>query len=95
MLTDKVYEQFEKALGAENVSRDPEVLKSYSWQPFLEIISVMEGWCPFRPALVALPSSTEEVHSVVKLCNKHGLQFKALSTGWGESGACSGPRTLC
>ncbi|MHA1334987.1 MAG: FAD-binding oxidoreductase [Promethearchaeota archaeon] len=35
------------------------------------------------PIAVVLPSTTEEVQKVVKLCNKYNLKFKAQSTGLG------------
>jgi len=35
------------------------------------------------PLAVILPSTTEQVQKIVKLCNKYGFQFKAQSTGLG------------
>ena len=31
---------------------------------------------------MTLPASTAEVQAIVKLCNKHKVQYKASSTGW-------------
>jgi glycolate oxidase len=36
-----------------------------------------------RPVAAVLPASTEEVQEIVKVCNCHGLKYKAFSTGWG------------
>jgi glycolate oxidase len=85
MISDKAYKDLEEAVGAENVSREPAVLEGYTWQPFLNDDPAL--WIT-RPVAAVLPSTTEEVQGVVRACNRHGLKFKALSTGWG---AASGP----
>lgn len=79
-LSEKAYEALERAVGAENATREEAMLDSYSWQPFLNMST--ELWVK-RPAAVVLPSCTEEVRKVVQACNEHGMKFKALSTGWG------------
>lgn len=83
MITDRAYRELEKALGRENVSREPGVLDGYAWQPSFN--TDPDIWVP-RPAAVALPANTSEVQAVVRLCNEHGLKFKAFSTGWGAHG---------
>lgn len=80
MISDEAYRALEEAVGEDNVSREPAVLDTYAWQPTIN--DNPAKWV-YRPAAVALPQSTEEVQSVVKACNKHGLKFKAFSTGWG------------
>ncbi len=85
MISDQAYGELELAVGPENASREPAVLEGYAWQPFLNDDPAL--WIT-RPAAAVLPSSTEEVQAVVRACNRHGLKFKALSTGWG---AASGP----
>jgi len=81
LLTDAAYRDLEEAVGAENASREPGVLDGYAWQPTNNDHPV-ERWVK-RPAAVVLPASTEEVQAVVRACNKHGIRFKAFSTGWG------------
>ena len=83
MLGEEAYRELEEAIGPENVSREPAVLDGYAWQPFAEIVGQTSGWCPYRPAAVALPGSTADVQAVIKTCGRHGVQFKAMSTGWG------------
>jgi glycolate oxidase len=83
MLSGDAYKELEEALGLENVSCEPAVLDGYAWQAFTEVVGQTSGWCPRRPEAVALPGSTAEVQAVVRICKKHGLQFKAMSTGWG------------
>lgn len=80
-LTDEAYEDLQKAVGPENISRELAVLDGYAWQSTNNDHPV-ERWVK-RPVAVALPSSTEEVQAIVKACNKHDLRFKAFSTGWG------------
>ena len=84
MISDEAYAELEGALGAANVTREPAMLDSYCWQPFL---NMGESLWVERPSAVALPASTEEVQEVVRACNRYGLKFKALSTGWGAQNA--------
>jgi glycolate oxidase len=83
MISGEAFKELEDALGHENVSREPAVLDAYAWQAFTEIVGQKSGWCPDRPTAVALPGNATEVQSVVRICRKHGMQFKAMSTGWG------------
>jgi glycolate dehydrogenase FAD-linked subunit len=83
MISDDAYKELEEALGSENVSREPAILDCYAWQAFTEVVGETSGWTPNRPVAVALPGSTAEVQAVVRICGKHGLQFKAMCTGWG------------
>jgi len=79
-ISEAAYRDLENAVGAENVSREPAVLDGYAWQPTIN--DDPAKWVK-RPVAVVLPSSTEEVREVVRVCNRHGLKFKAFSTGWG------------
>ena len=83
MISDEAYRDLESAVGEENVSREPAILDGYAWQPMIN--DDPTKWVR-RPVAVALPSCTEEVQEVVRACNKHGLKFKAFSTGWGVYG---------
>ncbi len=87
MISDEAYRDLQGAVGEENVSREPAVLDAYAWQPFLNEDPAL--WT-VRPAGVVLPASTGEVQAVVRACNRHGLKFKALCTGWGVH---AGPTT--
>ena len=80
MIAEEAYKSLAEAVGEENVSREPAVLDAYAWQPFLN--EDPELWTT-RPEAVVLPASTQEVQEVVRVCNRHGLKFKALCTGWG------------
>ncbi len=85
-ISDEAYRDLEKAVGAENVSREPGVLDGYTWQPTINTDPAK--WVK-RPVAVVLPASTEEVQEVVRACNRHGLKFKAFSTGWGVYSGCT------
>jgi glycolate oxidase len=87
MISDEAYKGIERAVGAENVSREPAVLDGYVWQTLMN--EDPKVWVP-RPVAVSLPASTEEVQAVVRVCNQHGLRFKAFSTGWGPWAGPSG-----
>jgi len=86
VISEQAYSEFVEALGAENVSREPAVLDGYAFQSF-QNRTPDYPWIN-RPVAVVLPGSTEDVREVVLICNRHGLKFKALSTGWG---AWAGP----
>jgi glycolate oxidase len=83
MFSDDAFKELEDALGPENVSREPAVLEGYAWQAFTEVVGQTSGWCPHRPVAAALPGSSADVQAVIRICNKYGLQFKAMCTGWG------------
>jgi glycolate dehydrogenase FAD-linked subunit len=85
-ISEKAYQDLEEAVGAENASREPGVLEGYTWQPTIN--DDPAKWTK-RPVAVVLPGSTEEVQDVIRACNKHGLKFKAFSTGWGIYSACT------
>ena len=79
-LSKDVYSLFESIVGPENISENPAVLRSYMYQPFGSKKGV---WADISPAAVILPASTEEVVAIAKICNRHHIVFKAMSTGWG------------
>jgi len=79
-LSRDVYRLFESVVGPENISDDPAILRSYMYQPF----GCKRGvWADISPAVVIMPASTEEVVAIAKICNRHHIVFKAMSTGWG------------
>ena len=41
-----------------------------------------------------LPASTAEVQTIVRMCNKFNIQYKASSTGWGIYNDPSGPGVI-
>jgi len=87
VLEKAIYKEFEDIVGHGNINDGEVVTQCYSYNWCQEIFNHMHGKpaIPFSPIpkAVVLPSSTEEVQGVVKLCNKYGIIFKAQSTGLG------------
>ena len=71
-------QEVEAALGVSAVITEPEQLRT----------SECDGLTGHRvvPALVVLPSTTEEVQAVVRLCARDGVPFVARGAGTGLSG---------
>jgi glycolate oxidase len=90
-LTKEQYSAFEDIVGTDFISADPIILYAYSWRSGL--YAGLDKFTPLFEAAV-LPQSTEEVQAVVRLCNKHGLQFKATSTNWGPYNDAGGPGVI-
>jgi glycolate oxidase len=66
----EIYKEFEDIVGPENICDDPAIMPAYFNTDF---------------AAVVLPKNTEEVASMVKLCNKHKVMFRPICTGWSGS----------
>jgi glycolate oxidase len=85
MLAEDTYAELAAIVGDENVTREPAILDTYAFQYIAEMV-VGDSYMG-RPGAVVLPCSTEEVQAIVRLCNREGLKYKAISTGWGAYGA--------
>ena len=87
VLEREIYMDFEKIVGSENIDDGDVITNVYAYNWCMEIFNYMEDKKPIPfspvPKAVILPSSTEEVQRIVKLCNKYGIVFKAQSTGLG------------
>ena len=81
VLETKVFNEFEGVVGVGNIDDGEVITNTYSYNWCMEIFNYMEGKepTPFSPIpkAVILPSSTEEVQKIVKLCNKYGIVFKS------------------
>jgi glycolate oxidase len=66
-LSKEVYKEFEDVVREENICDDPAIMPSYYNTEF---------------AAVILPGNTLEVQALIRLCNKHKLQFRPICTGW-------------
>ncbi len=75
------YRALEDLLGPENISEDPVVTESYSFPIRKAMMPETVTYMP-RFEAITLPGNTKEVQAIVKLCNKHKVQYKASSTGW-------------
>ena len=79
-LRKEVYRELEGVVGPEYISQEPAVLESYR-RAWGTDVATDKKRLP-RPGAVVLPACTEEVQGIVKVCNKYGIKYKALSTGW-------------
>jgi len=86
-LSRDIYKAFETIVGKRNISEDPGVLDTY------RCIAAQSSahYGPYdhktpKPQAVLLPGSTAEVQSIVGLCNKYKIEFKAATTFWSAMG---------
>lgn len=91
-LSRRVAADLATIVGAKWVASDPAVLDTYSWQ-YLSEAATGTRWM-FRPLVVVMPATTEEVAEIVKYANREGVQFKAISTGFGAWGAAVQPDSM-
>ena len=78
---DEAFEEMKEALGSRWVSRDKVARQSYYARGYGFELWTNAGVC-YPPCIVTLPSSTEEVAALVKICNKHNLSYVPMSSGW-------------
>ncbi|MHA2367055.1 MAG: FAD-binding protein, partial [Candidatus Hodarchaeales archaeon] len=87
VLETQVFKEFEEVVGVGNINDGDVITNVYAFNWCMEIFNYMDDKepIPFSPVpkAVVLPSCTEEVQQIVKLCNKYGIVFKAQSTGFG------------
>jgi len=87
MLERDILKEFQDVVGKENIDDGDVMTNVYAFNWCTEFVNYMEGKDPIPfsavPKAVILPSTTEEVQQIVKLCNKHNIKFKAQSTGLG------------
>ncbi len=81
-LSRETYRQLEDIVGAENVSDDPVVLDAYAFEVLADLVRPEQSHFMPRPVAVIMPRTTEEVQTIVRLCNRHRIKVKPLSTGW-------------
>ena len=95
-----IYAALEDIVGPDNISEEPAILDSYAWTASAQGIKTadkpggegirLKRFAP-RFEAVILPKETEEVRSIVRLCNKYGVRFKAFSTGFIAGNMPAGP----
>ena len=83
VLEKDVFLEYAKVVGVENINDGNVTCQIYAYNWCTEFVNYIENRDPIPfspvPKAVILPSTTEEVQRVVKLCNKHNIQFKAQS----------------
>jgi len=86
-LSTDAYRALEDIVGPRYISEDPAVMDSYAYQWLAETVRPNRSKFMHRPEAALLPGSTREVQSIVRVCNKYKIKFKAYSTGWYFYGA--------
>ncbi|MCP4755917.1 MAG: FAD-binding oxidoreductase [Proteobacteria bacterium] len=87
-LKKEAFKSIASIVGIENISDEPAVMDSYTWQYTGELTpGAQEKFMKHRPAAVVLPGNTSEVQRIARVCNQYKLKFKAFSTGWGSWGS--------
>jgi len=83
MLEKEVFKQFENIVGVGNIDDGEVITQCYAYNWFNEVTNFIEDDVPSQfskvPLAVILPSTTEEVQQIVKICNKNNIRFKAQS----------------
>jgi glycolate oxidase len=80
-LSNDLYRALEDIVGDKNISQDQAILEGYAFQPLGGIM--MGNRFLLRPAAAILPGNTKEVQAIIKFCNRTGLKFKAIGSGYG------------
>jgi len=90
-MSKEIYKAFEDIVGSNNISDDPAMLDTYVTPMCQSQHHMGPAYNEFTPRglAVLLPGNTEEVQSIVKLCNKYGIKYKASSTFWTSRGNIS------
>jgi len=95
-LSRETYQALEDIVGAENISDDPALLDSYTYpltHTSLHLGPFYNTYTP-RGEAVLLPSNTEQVQAIVRVCNRYKIKYKASSTFWGAMGYPSDVNTI-
>ena len=73
VLEKTILKEFQDVVGTENINDGEVMTNAYAYNWCMEIFNYMEGKEPIPfspiPKAVVLPSSTDEVQKIVKLCN--------------------------
>ena len=97
-LEQEILKEFETIVGPSNVSAGEVITQCYAYNWCQEIFNYMHDKEPIPfsdvPKAVLLPSTTEEVQQIVKLCNKYKIMVKAQSTGLGPWNQPSSPNSV-
>ncbi len=79
-LTDEEYQALEEIVGPDYISDDPVIGECYNQVWGNKLVFGQKHTDP--PSAVVCPASVEEIVAIVRLCNEHGILFKALSSGF-------------
>jgi len=83
LLPTEIYQALEDIVGKEYISQDRAILETYS-KFSVDIVGYLKKHAKDGsniPACVVLPSTTEEVQSIIRLANKHKIPFVPFTNG--------------
>ncbi len=84
-----IYQALADVVGPEFISDDPVICQAYSKDASLTSVTRKhEKDFSTVPGFVALPSTTEEVQGVLRICNRHGVPVVPINTGCNMCGLC-------
>jgi glycolate oxidase len=87
VLEKEILNKYQEIVGVENVNDGKIITNVYAYNWCMEFVNYLEEKEPIPfsaiPKAVILPSSTQEVQEIIKVCNQYKIQFKAQSTGLG------------
>lgn len=89
-----VRDDLARIVGARHVSSDAAMLSSHAWNSGVGKVPGDQKFADIWPIASVLPGSTEEVAAVIKCCIRHGLKYKAHSTGYGSMSHVPTPNSL-
>ena len=72
------YQALEDALGARYVCDEPAITSAYSYMWLIYSTHAASG--RYRPAAVALPGSTEDVQTIIKIANRYKFNYIPVGT---------------
>jgi len=79
-LTKEEYKALEDIVGPEYITQESVIGESYNQVWGTKLAFGQKQHNP--PAAILLPSTVEEIQAIVKYCNKTGILFKALASGF-------------
>ncbi|MBN1288110.1 MAG: FAD-dependent oxidoreductase [Actinobacteria bacterium] len=79
-ISKEALEELQDAVGEKNASADPGLLQVYSYMNSLGNAVIGVWWVP--AVAVTLPSTTEEVQAILRICKKHGYKVRPHSSAW-------------
>jgi len=93
-LSPGIKKEFEEILGGRHITDDPAKMSGYAWCTGVGKVPGEKKFAEIWPIAVVLPATTEEVAAVVKCCLRHGLDYKAHSTGYGSMSNVVTPKSV-
>lgn len=79
-LIQEAYQALEDIVGPEYITQDSIIAESYNQVWGNKLVFGEKQTTP--SAAILLPANTQEIQNIVKLCNKFGIRFKAITSGF-------------